>query len=663
MTDSATKRFKLFPRNLTARADAIVRGNPVTSRPESGVENDFPGLEFDQRNLDKVFFPGLTFELHHDAAIILRSFVEGHSASRFVDSAEVQSGVFLTFLQGVFASRARGSTPTTRTLRLLQPAGLESWRMVRDLEPGPVAIAICGADAFNVIGSGNFDIDSTAEWFADRSDRAIDVPGVGKVVLLFGERSRFVTAEGVIDPTLIEPGDLTRSLCSPWQYDFADCGCFYWASNKPDIVSSAEQPHQVLSFQRKDRSPAGDRATKPEDWILKYGGSWDGPQNAMRHAEMIQRWSELPFVVGGRETDRYRSQRSSKLVHPLSRESIISRLQSLAGVEHALLVEYLYAYHSLATPPDRPTDDSVPSRIWTAGTHVLQVAIDEMRHLRSVNEMLIELGQQPVLARATIIGEDYDGTGRAFQRKFELQPLTQAQLDWFIAVEQASQSTEDQSTVDGMYTLLLRSVEQSEEFSREEKQRVLQLIKTVIDEGIDHYERFSEAKRVLAGIPQATYLRVKSAPRRLPDGSPDRLLQDTVDAAYLVVLNSLEYVFRLGDQQRGALLEGARRAMYNMDDAARSLALRGAGALYTLPAVVTLSMVAAVRAPGERTLLTQSADRTSAARRLGDPLRLAVPGLEQSPRAEDRALASRLTSRLAELTRIFEASVSQVRGQ
>jgi hypothetical protein len=36
-----------------------IAGNPVTTRLESGVGNCFPGLEFDHRNLDRRFFPGL----------------------------------------------------------------------------------------------------------------------------------------------------------------------------------------------------------------------------------------------------------------------------------------------------------------------------------------------------------------------------------------------------------------------------------------------------------------------------------------------------------------------------------------------------------------------------------------------------------------------------
>src|ERR1700724_1630523 len=52
---------RIFPRNLTAQAGIEIAGNPVTTRLESGVGNCFPGLEFDHRNLDRRFFPGLIF--------------------------------------------------------------------------------------------------------------------------------------------------------------------------------------------------------------------------------------------------------------------------------------------------------------------------------------------------------------------------------------------------------------------------------------------------------------------------------------------------------------------------------------------------------------------------------------------------------------------------
>src|SRR5918995_1044265 len=69
--------WKVFPRNLTARADFLVTGNPANTRPESGVDNCYPGLEFDQRNVDKAFFPGLIFEFHRSDGAILQRVVPG----------------------------------------------------------------------------------------------------------------------------------------------------------------------------------------------------------------------------------------------------------------------------------------------------------------------------------------------------------------------------------------------------------------------------------------------------------------------------------------------------------------------------------------------------------------------------------------------------------
>ena len=72
--DKAANEIKIFPRNLTARAEQIVRGNPASSRPESGVQNCFPGLELDLRNIEQVFLSGMFFEFHlNDGAILIRA--------------------------------------------------------------------------------------------------------------------------------------------------------------------------------------------------------------------------------------------------------------------------------------------------------------------------------------------------------------------------------------------------------------------------------------------------------------------------------------------------------------------------------------------------------------------------------------------------------------
>ncbi|MFJ2689438.1 ferritin-like domain-containing protein [Pseudomonas sp. NPDC087336] len=664
MTSSDPKQFKLYPRNLTAHADIVVAGNPVTSRTESGVENCFPGLEFDQRNLDKRFFPGLVFEMHHASGIILREFDADGPAGGLIEPHEIGQGVFLAYIQGMFTSRTAGATPRPRIIPFMPPAGLDSWRFVRDLEPGQVGVLLCDENAFSQIGSGAISFDNVELLFKDRRNRPVNVPN-GKIVMLFGERTRYLDSEGVIAPSAAATGELTQSLCSPWQYDFADCGCFYWASNKPDLVSNEAQPESLLNFQRRNRTPESDAAVKAEDWLLSHGRQWDGDALIMRHVETMMHWEALPFVMARSETDRYVPTPQQPAKKPLSRSEIVDRLRKLASVEHALAVEYLYAHYSFGLPSTKPvgaTPDQ--ARSFRAASEIFQVAVDEMRHLRAVNEMLISLGEEHVLERARIIGEDFDGPGTGFKHNFVLRPCTSDHLDWFMEVERASQSNgeADQSTIDGMYTLILYSVETSNDFTHAEKQRLSHLVKIIIDEGIDHYKRFGVAKEALSGLSPAQYLKVPDKrPKAKPIGTSDRALQDVVDAAYLVLLRSLDYVFQLDDQQRGALLESARRAMYNMDDAARSLAARGIGALFDYKRVGSVrTPVAGAGMPVAGIVhgaLTEALDPVD---QLGIPLITALDALDAAESGAND-LARRMRDRLDTMQREFR-TVTESRG-
>jgi hypothetical protein len=189
-------------------------------------------------------------------------------------------------------------------------------------------------------------------------------------------------------------------------------------------------------------------------------------------------------------------------------------------------------------------------------------------------------------ARASIIGVDFPER-EGFKRPFELAPLTKAQLDWFIDVERVSASHKDPKTVDGMYTLILRSIEEGPEFQTALREHLAPMVKIIIDEGLDHYKRFSRAKEAACrNSGESDILNVRTDPRPALDGSAEKILQDTADASYEVLLRALDYVFKQGVRQHGAMLEAARRAMYNIDDANRSLAEKHLGALFTLPAIV-----------------------------------------------------------------------------
>src|SRR5215813_8832190 len=134
------KRFKIFPRNLTARGDRIVRGNPMSSRPESGMNNSYPGLEFDQRVLEQRFFPGLVFEFQRpDGAVVVSlplTDEQRRKGLRENDSPRERR----LYLWYVYGRCSVDSPPSLFACR--GQMGMHVWRRIRDLLPGRVAIKI-----------------------------------------------------------------------------------------------------------------------------------------------------------------------------------------------------------------------------------------------------------------------------------------------------------------------------------------------------------------------------------------------------------------------------------------------------------------------------------------------------------------------------------------
>jgi len=120
-----------------------------------------------------------------------------------------------------------------------------------------------------------------------------------------------------------------------------------------------------------------------------------------------------------------------------------------------------------------------------------------------------------------------------------------------------------------MYTRILISIEQGPAFQADpdERDRLANFVKLIIDEGVDHFTRFTRVKNALAGIPESEYLRVTSEPTPADPASDEAKLQATADLSYAVLLKALDFVFAQGKQQRGGLLEAARRGMYNVDEA------------------------------------------------------------------------------------------------
>ena len=601
------KQRKIQPRNLTARADHWVRGNPVTTRPDSGVDNCYPGLEFDQRNLDKRFLPGLEFEYHGSAVStefetpfppLLRA-IDNNKAGRDLPLVAADLGstpddaVFLWAVFGILGAMT-GAAPRVERFGEGR-GGLNAWRVIHDLEPGPVAVLLARRAAEGgpaLTASEQLDAETALQSGGDLIRR--DSNGALVFGVLSGMRAAYLV-DGMINPDLFEPGDLSRSLCAPWQYDFTDCGCFYWASNKPDLVALEAEGPQIYSWQRAARDgaerPAEDVFADPEG-LLTLGG-WTSrdparPNRELNHVEIMNGWERLNPVFDMAEAPGFRPAEAQTLpdADVLSRDEIKKRLRYLATVEHGLMVEYLYAHYSIDAP--RALDDNnVSTRTrYDVARSVLSIAIDEMRHFRWVNEILRELGEPIELGRVDTF-QDLDNDGRSIEHKFVLKPLTSDQLDWFIEVEKPSSLIDPdkaEDTIDGLYTRILLSIRQSDEFTDVERTRLTHLIKLIIDEGFDHFTRFSNAKRSVDAL-GGTVIRqgFPENPPALPDGHIAKVAELVADRAYSTVLSTLFIVFSATNQRVGDLLVAARYAMYALDDAAHEVIVRGGAPRFLMP--------------------------------------------------------------------------------
>jgi hypothetical protein len=565
--------MKIFPRNLTARAAHIVRGNPVSSRPESGVDNCFPGLEFDQRTLEHRFFPGYVFEFHRKDGVIA---TEGR-----------HRGMYLWFVYG----RTLVHEPLPALFSFRGHTGYEAWRAVHELLPGRVAIVLGPSDGWShTLEHEHLEDVRAALEAVYRAKRARDrtrvvrEKGRTRYIALAADRAAYVDGEGVIDAAYT-PGELTQTMCAPWMYDFRDCYCFYWASSKPDIVRDDPAGPRYVNFMRavaaRTDPPPPDATTA---WNVRIG------EELTNEDFVAGWWNCLPIVVDDRE--RESPTPPSRAPASFERSEVIGELTYLATVEHALTVEYLYAMYSIDVRAGRA--GSPPADLQAVVNQVFRIAVDEMRHFLWVNMILRILRGGVSVGRAAVISappRDGDGRpprpGQQFRnRPFALAPLDRDTLDWFIDIERPSQL--EGTDLDGMYVEILRSVAaQPERFP--EAERIVPMLKLIIDEGEGHYRRLLAVKETLAHLQPSTYLRPLTGTPR-PEQARDL---DLADDYYRVLLEAIAISFGLEDAGADMLVREALHSMRSLDDVAQRLCAGGVGPRFALdvaPVAVPMTM-------------------------------------------------------------------------
>jgi len=280
---------KISPSNLAAQLNYKGRGNPWNTLPVTAISNCFPGLEFDFRVIWRRIFEDLTLIECHNLVL------EG--SDQLVDL----KGHRLLAIEDPHA--ATGILPmvveTTGTQRPgTGPAPLASAfnkNGVSFMEWANSLARIHEAQGRSVFGY--FTAEPSPEEVLMPEDSS-DVAKLLKIKLkvrpIFESSSVDGKPMATLSKELIEPGELTQGLCSPWQNDYRECACYYWAASRPDFVNVVDGPDSTsvgdnwMAIER----PAGG------GYILddrKDGAVWS-------YEQLFRNWQGyLKFVVGGSE--------------------------------------------------------------------------------------------------------------------------------------------------------------------------------------------------------------------------------------------------------------------------------------------------------------------------------------------------------------------------
>ena len=270
-------------KNLSAQLQYRAVGNPPSTLPHTAISNAFPGLEMDFRNVWKLILVGI--ELHESSNLVVA--VEKGAPPK-AQKLVKDPGYRLLTVEGVEVT-----APVTGPLQDGGTANVPLPDNTFHEERMPLEWSNALAEVVH-----KFSGKQVRCVFASLPD------GKHRVELSLTVRPFFDEAEvegkrvrrAVISKELAPPGALTQSLCSPWQNDYRECACFYWAATRPDYVNVEARPDGTSAgnnWMQRDRDENTPRLYLVDDWM---------DLNLVSYSDLFRDWERsLRFITGGED--------------------------------------------------------------------------------------------------------------------------------------------------------------------------------------------------------------------------------------------------------------------------------------------------------------------------------------------------------------------------
>ncbi|HZD51022.1 MAG TPA: hypothetical protein VE178_19935 [Silvibacterium sp.] len=278
---ASPSRPAIQARNLTAQLNFDGVGNPPTAHPRAAVSNCFPGLETDFRNAWR--------------RILVE--IELHEGTNFVMSVDPSAPENLQILANGYQLLKIEDTPVTVPVTGPKIKGGPNVPLP-DTQFNEPTIPLEWSNALAAVlhHHAGQPVSCTFQCIEDGKtiERSLTMRRFFDEEAIGGETVK----RAVISRDLVPPGYLTQSLCSPWQADYRQCSCFYWAATRPDYVNIEPRPDGTSdgnNWLQKNRTPETPRVYVVDDHV---------DTRLVSASDLYRQWEKaLRFIIGGEDVE------------------------------------------------------------------------------------------------------------------------------------------------------------------------------------------------------------------------------------------------------------------------------------------------------------------------------------------------------------------------
>jgi hypothetical protein len=273
-----SEKFPIEPRNLAAQLSYRGRGNPPVSHPSSAISNCFPGLEFDFRTIWRRAFVGIVLSENNNYVVEIEDQkLKDLKGCRLL---KIDDRPVSVVAQGPIypgsANDPLGTGGNPDSVAFMEWSN--NLALLFGKQGQQIACEFTALPSRNEVLPGNKDVKTTVVKLEVRHIfEQVDI-GAGPEKL------------AVLAESLLHPGELSQGLCSPWQNDYRECACYYWAASRPDYVN-------VVA--------ADDGTSRGDNWMQRERTGSYLPDNrdgvlTLSYDDLFEQWEKvLKFVVRG----------------------------------------------------------------------------------------------------------------------------------------------------------------------------------------------------------------------------------------------------------------------------------------------------------------------------------------------------------------------------